>query len=264
MSLQNALYFFLFITLFNGSPLNVSAQQQDTGVEVVDAPVVDTTYSDEDYTDEEEIVDTILSSNINYFPKDSLQVLLRQKEFDYISNLDSLLKKIQDEQLQQLKKQKPPTNISWIFNLFKYLLWFIVIAAVLFLIYRLFLSERGIFAASVRNKHRSTEYEELIDEDSLSRKAREAEQTGNYRLAVRYQYLHALSIIAEKGWLQLSPDKTNYQYVRELCNKTIRNEFARITLHYEYAWYGNFQIDAAIFQTIKKEFTNFQTRLNQS
>lgn len=264
MNLLKALYFFLFITLFNCIPLNVSAQQQDTGVEVVDAPVVDTTYGDEDYTDEEEVVDTLLSFKINYFPDDSLKALLKQKEFAYINNLDSLLKNVQDEQLQQLKKQKPPTNISWIFNFFKYLLWFIVIAAAFFLIYRLFLSERGIFAASVRNKHRNTVHEELIDEDSLSRKARESEQAGNYRLAVRYQYLHALSIIAEKGWLQLSPDKTNYQYVQELSNKTIRNDFARITLHYEYAWYGNFQIEAPIFQTIKKEFVNFQTRLNQS
>lgn len=263
MSVPKALYgFFLFICI-TCSSLLVSAQQYDTAVEVVEAPVVDTTYGDEDYTDEE-VVDTLLSSNINYFPKDSLQVLLRQKEFAYISNLDSLLKKVQEENLQQLKKQKPPTNISWIFYFIKYLLWFIVLAAVVFLIYRLFLSEKGMFAASVRNKHRSTKAEELVDEDSLVRKAKEAEQAGNYRLAIRYQYLHALTSIAQKGWLLLSPDKTNYQYVRELSNKAIRNDFARITLHYEYAWYGNFQIDASIFQTIKKEFTNFQTRLNQS
>ncbi len=264
MSVPKALYgFFLFICI-TCSSLLVSAQQYDTAVEVVEAPVVDTTYSDEDYTDEEEVVDTLLFSNINYFPKDSLRILLKQKEFAYISNLDSLLKKVQQEQLQQLKKQKPPKDISWIFYFIKYLIWFIVIAAVVFLIYRLFLSEKGMFAASVRNKHRSTKEEELVDENSLGRKAREAEHAGNYRLAIRYHYLHALTSIAEKGWLLLSPDKTNYQYVRELSNKAIRNDFARITLHYEYAWYGNFQIDAAIFQTIKKEFANFQTTVNQS
>lgn len=262
MSVKKALQlFFLFLCLACFSTYGI-AQQTDTTAE--DVHLVDST-TDEDYTEEEvEFVDTILSLNLIYFPKDSLRLLLRQKEFSYISNLDSLLKKVQQEQLLRFKKQKPPANISWIFYFFEYLLWFIVIGSVVFLIYRLFLSQKGIFAPTVRNRHKNTNEEEVTDEDGLSRKAKEAEQAGNYRLAVRYHYLHALTIIAHKGWLVLSPDKTNYQYVKELSNKVIRNDFARITLHYEYAWYGNFEIDAVIFQTIKKQFATFQIMLKQS
>ena len=264
MSLQKALCGLILFIAVTCSSLVVCAQQSDSGVSIEEVKIADSNYVDEDYSDEEEVVDTILSSNINHYPKDSLRALLRQKEFAYISNLDSLLMKVQEENLQQLKKQKPPRDISWIFYFIKYLLLFIVITAVLFLIYRLFLSDKGMFAASVRNKHKNIAAEEIIDEDVLSRKASEAEQAGNYRMAIRYYYLVTLSSIAQKGWLQLSFDKTNYQYVRELTKKTIRTDFARITLHYEYAWYGNFKIDAVVYDAIKKEFSNLQTTINQS
>ena len=98
MSLQKALCGLILFIAVTCSSLVVCAQQSDSGVSVGTVNIPDSNYVDEDYSDDEEVVDTFLSSNINYFPKDSLQALLMQKEFAAISNLDSLLKKAQEEE----------------------------------------------------------------------------------------------------------------------------------------------------------------------
>lgn len=238
----------------------------DSTMEIVSAPQVDTAYNDDDdeeyeNTNEEQSTDTLLSSNIIYFPGDSLKAISNTKPLNKIQSLDSLLRLWQEQQ----KSKKPAKELKPVsfgfFELVRLLLWAVMIGAVIYLIYRLFLSEKGLFTASVRKKTIVTEEEDITDTDTLAQRITDAEKAGNYRLAVRYYYLQALSVLAGKGWLQLSPDKTNYQYVRELSGKPIRNDFARITLHYEYAWYGNFTIDKEVYDTIKNEFKIYQTKL---
>jgi hypothetical protein len=82
-------------------------------------------------------------------------------------------------------------------------------------------------------------------------------------LAIRFLYLQSLNKLAEREWLQLSPDKTNYQYVRELAKPQLKKSFARITLHYEYAWYGDFVIEQQVFDPIKKEFEEFHQSIKK-
>lgn len=242
-----------------GSSAIAQVEYADTTYSVVDTVVAADEVEDEDYS-EDYVVDTLLNSNRIYFSKDSLNAFKKEKAFEYIHvPLDSLLKRRQE-------KQPPPVqttverdaDISF-GDIFRFLIWVIVIGAVLFLIYRLFLSEKGLFAAPTSRKKLSTEETEIEDDDSYVKRIADAERKGAYRLAVRYHYLQVLSTLAAKGWLQLSPDKTNYQYLRELSGKPVRNHFARITLHYDYAWYGNFEVSEQVYQTIKKDFLQLQT-----
>lgn len=248
----------------------IKAQEADTTV-VTEPPaeVADTVYSEnenEETTGEQEIIDTSLTSASWIYPADSVKKLQRQKDFAYVKNLDSLLKAWQDE-YEKTQKQPEPVETEPAgegFPVFTMLLWIIAIGVVLFIIYRLFLSERGLFAAPTRNKTLQVEEEAVADEEYLERQLKEAIRKGNHRLAIRYLYLQTLSKLADKGWLQLSPDKTNYQYVRELSKPQHRNDFARITLHYEYAWYGDFVIEEEIFKPVKLEFEQFHLKLKQS
>lgn len=267
-----AVFLSLFCSLFFCAA-EVNAQETDTTV-VVEAPqsVADTVYSNDDEEEDDEVepeqqfTDTTLTVNAWMYPADSLRNLKRQKEFAYVKNLDSLLKVRQDE---YLKNQQEPEPVNTeprgdVFPIFRFLLWAIAIGVVLFIIYRLFLSERGLFAAPTRNKTLQVEEEHIEDEEYLERQLKEAIRTGNHRLAIRYLYLQTLSKLSDKGWLQLSPDKTNYQYVRELSKPQFKNEFARITLHYEYAWYGDFTIEEDVFKPVKQEFDQFHLKLKQS
>ena len=108
------------------------------------------------------------------------------------------------------------------------------------------------------------EDEPVTDEIYLDQQLQEAIRMKNYRLAIRFLYLQSLSRLAEKGWLQLSPDKTNYQYVRELAKPQLKQPFARITLHYEYAWYGDFSIASDVFESVKQEFDLFHQSIKQN
>lgn len=239
-----------------------NAQSTDT-VQIAEE---DSVYDVDEAVVEPEIIDTSLVVNNWMYPADSLRKLQRQKEFAYIKNLDSLLKAKQDAYLKNQKEienveREEPANI---FPFVRILLWVIAIFAVVFIVYRLFLSERGLFTTPTRNRKLSVEEDPVIDEAYLDQQLKDAIRKNNYRLAIRYLYLQTLSKMADKGWLQLSPDKTNYQYVQELNKSKYKNEFARITLHYEYAWYGDFKIGEEIFKPIHDAFEQFHLKLKQS
>jgi hypothetical protein len=229
---------------------------------IVQPPVVDTMYEEAE-VDESEWVDTALVSSVTSFSKDSILAYKKQKSFAYIRNIDSILKALQDEELRKKKKERPVEFINP-FPIIRILLWALAIAVVVFVIYRLFLGKNGLFAAPLKNKQLEIVEEGLTDETYIDRQLKEAIKNGNYRLAIRFLYLQTLSKLAEKNWLQLSPDKTNYQYVKELPKKELKNEFARITLHYEYAWYGEFTINEEVFDPLQKEFQQFQDKVKRA
>lgn len=245
---------------------NIHAQETDT-VEIVAPPVEDTAYTDDDEEETtvevEQPVDTMLVMNSWMYPSDSLRKIKQQKEFSYIKNLDSLLKARQEaylknkKEMEEVETVQPPDMLPVI----RFFLWAIAIAVVLFIIYRLFLSERGLFAAPTKNKKTEIEEEEVVSEEYLSLQLKEAIRNKNYRPAIRYLYLQSLSKMADKGWLILSPDKTNEQYVRELNKAQHKNEFARVTLYYEYAWYGDFVIADEVFTSVQKEIELFQQKI---
>lgn len=240
---------------------SAQSTDEDSAKQIVTAADTTAFVSDEDDADTE-IADTIVSSAVIYFPKDSLRRLMQIKEFQEMRNIDSVLEQWQKEQLAKSKLKKTSVGgIITFFQILRLLFWVVIIAAVVYLIYRLFLSEKGLFAAPVRNKKTVFEEDDITDEDVLAKRITDAERAGNYRVAVRYYFLSALNAMARRNWILLSPDKTNYQYLRELSGKKIRNDFARIALHYEYAWYGNFEVSHEIYQTIKKEFISFQSKI---
>jgi hypothetical protein len=239
---------------------------QETDTTIIEIPsAIDTVAVDEEYyEDEEEEVTadtTLLQTRWNY-PMDSIQRIRNEKDFEYASELDSLLRKRQELLLKKKKEAKPKNPVN-IFPIIRAVLWILLIGALLFVLYKVFLSDRGLFASPTRNKNLEVEEESLTDQGYIEPQLNEAIRNGNYRLAIRFLYLQSLSRLADKGWLQLSPDKTNYQYVRELAKPQLKQSFARITLHYEYAWYGDFTIAADVFEPVKQEFEQFQQSIKQ-
>ena len=105
------------------------------------------------------------------------------------------------------------------------------------------------------------EEEVITRESDFDALIRTALQNSNYRQAVRYQYLRTLHILADKNFIELAPDKTNFQYVREIANRNHQNDFASLTLNYEYVWYGEFDIDKNIYQKIENNFTSLNQKL---
>ena len=86
----------------------------------------------------------------------------------------------------------------------------------------------------------------------------------DYRLAVRLYYLKALKELTDREMIDWRINKTNRSYVYELNSPTLRPDFERITLQFEYAWYGDFPVDETQFLNIKNQFLTFSDSVSVS
>ena len=219
--------------------------------------------------------------NRNKFKADSLQDYKQDKDFAYMKYMDSLLRKTKDLSVDtfsvsnsNIRRQKkpsknseertPPPNLNFFsMPIVKLILWILAIFLIGFIIYKLFLGE-NFFRRNRSYKNTSDiqkEEEDISDPSGYDTLIAQAVMNKNYRLAIRYSYLQALHKLAVSGLLQFSADKTNYQYVNELRGKPYQNDFAAITLNYEYVWYGKFEIDENIYNRLSGEYRSFNQKL---
>ena len=205
-------------------------------------------------------------ANLLSISADSVQHWRKLKDYAYIQYIDSLLK---EKKKKNVKEPDYQPSGSGIFNGFlnsgiiQFLLWALAIGFVLFIIYRLFLAE-GVFmrkSKSINDAETEVQEEQITHDSDFDVLIRQALQKNNYRHAVRYQYLRTLHKLAAKTFVELAPDKTNFQYVSEIKNREHQNDFAALTLHYEYVWYGEFAIEKDIYHKIETGFINLNKKL---
>jgi len=211
-------------------------------------------------------IDTVLYKNELQLSPDSIAKWKNLKQYGYLINLDSLLReKNKKEKVQPVQKEYKPGFISKLLKTqaLRILLWMLAISFVLFIIYKLFLTE-GVFKAKTKameNPGDDLTLNTINAETNFDELVRNALLNHNYRQAVRYQYLRTLHLLAGKNLIELAPDKTNYQYVSELKQHTFQNEFASLTLNYEYVWYGEFNIENDIYRKIETGFLNLNKKI---
>jgi len=243
--------------------LQTEEQAPLTTIEVEQAPAEEelapaTTY-------EEESPDTTLYASNLTVPADSVQYWKDLKAFAYVKHMDSLLKQMQDKERKKVKTNEGPGLLERFLasSVIQVILWGLAIFFVLFIIYRLFLTE-GAFKRETRSAKPTVpevEEEVISNESDFDALISQALKNNNYRQAVRYQYLKTLHKLAGKELIELAPDKTNYQYVHEIKKPVLQNEFASLTLNYEYVWYGEFAIEQNIYQKIEGYFSGFNQKL---
>ena len=250
-------YHFLLILAGLLFSFNVYAQvSTDTTEATIDVVVP---AEDQDATDEEEATayypDT-LKRELRFIVYDSVQAVNADKGFYYKKYMDSLLR------ATQLKVRKPRRNVDlrgadFFSSVFGVIFWIIAIGLFGYLVYRLFLSNSSFLSRNRKNIASDiavVEEENANDPDSL---LRNAIKNGNYRLAVRYLYLQSLRRLSEKKFIEINTNKTNYEYVTEIRKHKFANEFASLTLQYEYVWYGEYPVDERLFEQIQNGFTQF-------
>jgi len=142
---------------------------------------------------------------------------------------------------------------------FKYVFITLGIAAILFAVFKLSgMDIRMIFTG--RSKEISLPFEESLEnihEISFDEEISQAVNNQNYRLAVRLLYLKSLKKLSDGGRIEWRPDKTNSQYVNEIIHPAQKSSFKKLTLQFEYVWYGDFSIDKESFRRIDTSFTEF-------
>ncbi|HMK04115.1 MAG TPA: DUF4129 domain-containing protein [Ferruginibacter sp.] len=250
--------------VYRDSSLLQTGESRDTltTIDVVQAPVDEAEQADENIR---EVLDTTLYPNSLVVPVDSVQYWKDMKAFAYVKHMDSLLKEKQAKEKKKIKRYEGPGLLDRFLSsgFVQVILWALAIFFVLFIIYKLFLAE-GVFKRESKSLKQVTPQveEEVITNDSdFDALINQAIRNKNYRQAVRYQYLKTLRKLADRDLIELSPDKTNYQYVREIKKPALQNEFASLTLNYEYVWYGEFAIEQNVYGKIEGYFSGFNQKL---
>ena len=237
--------------LFVGAQGLAIAQQAGEGVfdtvqteAVVEPPVEDSEYYEEDYEEPLPL----------YFPADSMKDIRSRKEYDYMKNLDSALRNLK---MEMNNKPDEPSRSIFEISIVKLLLWGLAILAVLYMLYQLFAGQQSLFSKNKRLDH--SPEEEHHTEDGLSAMvlSQQAAARGDFRLAVRYHYMHLLQLMAEKNFIIPLPQKTNNQYLGEVRQKPFYNDFATLTLQYEYVWFGEFMLSKEQFALVDSGFKKF-------
>ena len=201
--------------------------------------------------------DHSLVLNPRTIPDTTLQHLYSDDAFWYANT--SKKKKLESDSkqssfLQWMAKQ------TWLFKA----LWFLMIGsagAVLLLF---------LIKSDVRLFHKKATPIEASEEDALpddlftidyEKEQQIAASQHDFRMAVRYQYLQVLALLANNNTIEYKREFTNRDYLQQLQGTTQYAAFKKLTQHFEYAWYGKFAISPPAFEAIEKDFTTFKSSM---
>ncbi|WP_276165895.1 DUF4129 domain-containing protein [Zobellia alginiliquefaciens] len=103
-----------------------------------------------------------------------------------------------------------------------------------------------------------SEEEQIIKNENIHDLIEQALAQKDYRLAVRYSYLHVLKLMSEKELITWEPQKTNDDYLQEISKTNLQKPFTAITRLYDFTWYGDFHISEIDYQKAKRTFLSIE------
>ena len=91
-----------------------------------------------------------------------------------------------------------------------------------------------------------------IHEINFEAEISQAQQAQDYRKAVRLLYIWTLKRLADANHIHWHAGKTNADYQQELQQSPLLPDFRSLSIYYEYAWYGEFPVDAQHFGKVNR------------
>ncbi len=133
---------------------------------------------------------------------------------------------------------------------------FLVIIFVIYLIVKVIINNEGgwIFGKSAKKIKVSEITEEDIHSMDFSSAITKAKNEKNLRLANRYYYLWLLKSFSDKEIIEWDIEKTNADYLNEISNLELKNEFQFLSYVYEHSWYGEFDLTKTDFERTETTF----------
>jgi hypothetical protein len=239
----------------------------DTAPVAVDTPVSTEEVNDEeDESEDEEVINFIAKGapgggmDAPVFRKigdSTVDALHADKDFWYANTVFAKNKAVANEETQRGRS---------IFEsvVFQTLLWIVIIASFIgFLAMYLANSNVRLFRKNRTVDSVEDDNVELQDIFAISyqKEIDRAIGAGNLRLAVRLLFLQLLRQLSDKNLIQYKQDRTNFDYLLQVSQTNWYPQFFRLTRHYEYVWYGKFDIDTEQFDVIKKDFGSLGKQL---
>lgn len=196
--------------------------------------------------------------------KEDLRAKYQDDEFNYdvVKPQESFLERLM-KKINRFIDSLFGNNLDASFSFGKVLLKIFAILLVGFVIYFLIKYLIGSNIGFFGKKNTKTE----INEEDLHENIHEInfvdtiskfENSAEYRLAVRYQFLLILKKLSDKKLISWNPEKTNRDYSNEIKDGNLKNKFIDLALIFDYIWYGEFSIDHHAYTKFKEQFQEFK------
>lgn len=236
---------------------------------VITEPVEQPVEAIEEY-DDEEAVEGEEDEPIHFLPYTEGAAQQERNNFQLRATSDSQLKqwKSSDDfwyadrafnaKAKEVDTRRAGRRSFWGSRLFQTILLMLAIMAFVSLLV-LFLSQNSAMVLRrSRNIVRDNPDVDTIPDNIFAieydREIGRAEQQANYRLAIRLRFLRLLKQLSERQIIQYLDERTNLDYLMQLQQSPWYNDFFRLMRHYEFSWYGLFDVSESQYGRIKSDF----------
>ncbi|CAN5131730.1 hypothetical protein BH09BAC3_BH09BAC3_28130 [soil metagenome] len=222
----------------------------------------DTTYGDLSYTSHDAIAppDTSVIQTRS-FDQQKLDNLRKDDQFDY-KQPPTVVESLWVRFLQWISR-----IIEWLFRGAVTTNWgrvvVIGLAIVLVAVIVMLLLKVDAFKVFYSGADKGLSHEllnENIHEMNFEKLLQEALSKKEYRLAVRLTFLNALKLLSDKQHVDWRPGKTNHDYVEELKHGELKIGFNELSFYFDYAWYGDFNVNESMYNRVRLIFDNWRTK----
>ena len=193
---------------------------------------------------------------------------------DWGDAIGDYLERRQQEEISSFDENNPPeledsevvvypvsqvSDVNLTFSPFmKYLLYGLIIGLLVFILYKIIASSEF----KKKNKKIKTQpeepdwenLEEHIHESDMERLLRLSKEKGDYRMAIRVQFLMIIKELSEKQWIHWKRDKTNRDYLNEVRNAPFFHPFRDLIPAFEWVWYGEADLTREQYSTMHPAF----------
>lgn len=185
---------------------------------------------------------------------DSLQSL---KTFAYANDPAYWIKDIPES------SDKAPSFL-WLLLTSNWLQWllFIGLAAILLYVLVKMLRQTSLHLFLTGKKRKETGSAHPAEEQGYLAQVRQAESDGDYRSAIRYQYLQTLFLLRRGSWIHWRKDATNREYLFQLRKQPWLAEFTQLTRLFDKVWYGHLPVDVDQYPQLSRQFETFNRSLS--
>lgn len=175
--------------------------------------------------------------------------------------------KKEEKKKEKIKDSKPLMDFSALPGIIKVIVLIVGGTLVLWLVSQLFfmlMNQKSNPKINVVEEIHIDNLEEYIHETDLEQFLKEALLRKDYTAAVRVYYLMIIKSLSEANKIQWKKGKTNQEYLQELKEDALYQQFASNTYLYEKIWYGDLSIDEAKFEQMEAVFNSFLNQIKVS
>lgn len=224
----------------------INANAQDSGTLHVVPP--DTSFTQDSLIRFEEIKQSPPLKG-QHLPDTAINKLKKDEDFWYVNVNPS--------------KPKKPSNFSSLPWLGK-LLWVVVIASFIIIVI-VFIANSNIRLfrrkAHTMNTHEGLQEEVNIFNLDFDKEIRDALDSRNFPLAIRFHYLQTLRLMSDKELIDYVEQKTNRSYVEQVRQTPYYKQFDQLTNKFEWVWYGKFPLNENLYAILEADYKQFKSSL---